>query len=34
LAAADYLIPDLTGVEVSILPGDAGLQLNFTTLAA
>jgi sugar-phosphatase len=34
LAAAHYLIADLTGVEVSILPGDEGLQLKFKTLAA
>jgi len=33
LAAAHYLIQDLTGVEVSILPGEAGLQLKFTPLA-
>ena len=34
LAAAHYLIADLTGVEVSILPSDEGLQLKFKTLAA
>jgi sugar-phosphatase len=33
LAAAHYLIGDLTGVEVETLPGDAGLALRFTPLA-
>jgi sugar-phosphatase len=33
LAAADYLIPDLTGVKVSNLAGDEGLELRFMTLA-
>jgi sugar-phosphatase len=33
LAAANYLIPDLTGVEVSKMAGKAGLQLRFTPLA-
>jgi sugar-phosphatase len=33
LAAADYLIPDLTGVGVSKLAGDEGLELRFTLLA-
>jgi sugar-phosphatase len=32
LAAADYLIPDLTGVEVTSMPGDGGLELRFTPL--
>ena len=32
LAAADYLIPDLTGVEVTGLSGDEGLALRFTPL--
>jgi sugar-phosphatase len=32
LAAADYLIKDLTGIEVAILPGDEGLQLTFSAL--
>jgi mannitol-1-/sugar-/sorbitol-6-phosphatase len=34
LAAAHYLIADLTRVKVSILPGDEGLKLKFMTLAA
>jgi mannitol-1-/sugar-/sorbitol-6-phosphatase len=33
LAAADYLIEDLTGVGVTTLPGDEGLELRFTPLA-
>lgn len=33
LAAAHYLIPDLTGVEVLKIAGDEGLQIKFTTLA-
>lgn len=32
-SAADYLIPDLTGVEVTTLAGDEGLVLKFTPLA-
>jgi sugar-phosphatase len=32
LAAADYLIEDLTGVEVATLPSDEGLELRFTPL--
>lgn len=32
LAAADYLIEDLSGVEVASLPGDEGLVLRFTPL--
>ena len=32
LAAAHYLIPDLTGVEVTTLPGDEGLELRFVAL--
>jgi sugar-phosphatase len=33
LEAAHYLIPDLTGVGVTTLPGDEGLMLRFTPLA-
>jgi sugar-phosphatase len=33
LNAAHYLIPDLTGVEVTTLPGSEGLLLKFTPLA-
>jgi len=33
LAAADYLIEDVTGVEVEVLPGDSGLLLKLTPLA-
>jgi sugar-phosphatase len=33
LAAADYLIEDVTGVEVEVLPGDEGLLLKLTPLA-
>jgi sugar-phosphatase len=33
LAAAHYLIPGLSGVEVKVLPGDEGLELRFTPLA-
>jgi sugar-phosphatase len=32
LAPADYLIEDLTGVEVTSLPGDEGLRLTFAPL--
>ena len=32
LECADYLVRDLTGVEVSVLPGDQGLALGFTPL--
>jgi sugar-phosphatase len=32
LAAAHYLIPDLTGVEVKKLEGDQGIELRFTPL--
>ncbi len=32
LAAADFLIEDLTGVTVSMLPGGNGMQLSFTPL--
>jgi mannitol-1-/sugar-/sorbitol-6-phosphatase len=32
LAAADYLIDDLTGVEVTKLPGEDGLALRFTPM--
>lgn len=34
LSAAHYLIPDLTGVQVSSSPGGEGLVLQFTPLAA
>ncbi|MGD0893389.1 MAG: HAD-IA family hydrolase [Terracidiphilus sp.] len=33
LDAANYLIPDLTGVSVETLPGDGGLALRFTAMA-
>jgi sugar-phosphatase len=33
LDAAHYLIPDVTGISVETLPGDAGLVLRFTPLA-
>jgi sugar-phosphatase len=33
LSAAHYLIEDVTGVKVKILPGDQGLILNLTPLA-
>ena len=33
LAAAHYLVPDLTGIRVEVLEGDAGLALHFTPLA-
>jgi len=33
LAAAQYLVPDLTGVEVEVLSGDEGIALHFTPLA-
>jgi mannitol-1-/sugar-/sorbitol-6-phosphatase len=32
LECADYLVRDLTGVRVSVLPGDQGLALGFTPL--
>ena len=32
LSAANYLVKDLTGVAVTILPGDGGLLLNFISL--
>jgi len=32
LGAAHYLVKDLTGVAVTVLPGDGGLQLSFTSL--
>jgi sugar-phosphatase len=32
LECADYLVRDLTGVTVSILPGDEGIALRFTPL--
>ena len=32
LDAADYLVTDLTGMQVTLLPGDAGLELSFTPL--
>ena len=33
LTAAHYLVTDLTGIVVEILPGDQGLALHFTPLA-
>jgi hypothetical protein len=33
LAAAHYLLEDLTSVEVTVLDGDEGLALKFTPLA-
>jgi sugar-phosphatase len=33
LAAAHYLVTDLTGISVEVLPGNAGLALHFTPLA-
>jgi sugar-phosphatase len=33
LDAAHYLITDVTGVDVTTLPGDEGLVLRFTPLA-
>lgn len=33
LAAAHYLIPDLTGVQVTVLPGEDGLELSIVPLA-
>jgi sugar-phosphatase len=33
LAAAQFLIEDLTGIEVAILDGAAGLELRFAALA-
>jgi len=33
LNAAHYLVPDLTGIKVKILPGDEGLTLSFRLLA-
>ena len=32
LSAANYLVKDLTGVAVTVLPGDGGLLLNFISL--
>ncbi len=32
LGAADYLLTDLTGLTASVLPGEAGLQLEFAPL--
>ena len=32
LSAANYLVKDLTGVAVTILPGDGGVLLNFISL--
>jgi sugar-phosphatase len=32
LAAAHYLVPDLTGISVEILPGDEGMALSFRPL--
>ena len=33
LSAAHYLVTDLTGITVEVLPGDEGLALHFTPLA-
>jgi sugar-phosphatase len=33
LSAAHYLVTDLTGIQVEVLPGDEGLALHFTPLA-
>jgi hypothetical protein len=33
LGSAHYLIEDLTGIEVTSLPGDEGLALRFMPLA-
>jgi len=33
LGAAHYLVPDVTGITVEVLPGDEGLALHFTPLA-
>jgi sugar-phosphatase len=33
LSAAHYLVTDLTGIEVEVLPGEEGLALHFTPLA-
>jgi hypothetical protein len=33
LGAAHYLVNDLRGMQVTLLPGDEGLTLNFTPLA-
>jgi sugar-phosphatase len=33
LSAAHYIVPDLTGIQVEILPGNTGLALHFTPLA-
>jgi sugar-phosphatase len=30
---ADYLVPDLTGVEAAVLPGGDGLELRFTPIS-
>jgi len=32
LEAAHYLVPDVTGIAVEVLPGDEGLALRFTPL--
>ena len=34
LSAAHYLVEDLTGVAVTVLPGDGGLLLSFISLQA
>jgi hypothetical protein len=34
LDAAHYVVTDLTGMKVALLPGDEGLELTFTPLAA
>jgi mannitol-1-/sugar-/sorbitol-6-phosphatase len=33
LAAAHYLVSDLTGISIEVLPADEGLELSFTPLA-
>jgi sugar-phosphatase len=33
LAAADYLVADVTGIEVTVLPGDQGMALRFMAMA-
>jgi sugar-phosphatase len=33
LEAANYLVQDLTGIRVEVLPGDQGINLQFTPLA-
>jgi sugar-phosphatase len=33
LDAANYIIPDLTGIRVAVLPGGEGIELTFTPIA-